>query len=250
MDRMEAREYDLMFAIEQTYWWHVGKRALLVRLLRHWLRPRGPLAILDVGCGTGGHMLALRRFGPVAGCDIAPEAVAYARGRGLDEVVHQPDPARLPFADGRFDLACGLDMVEHVDDDTGMLREMARVVKPGGSVLLTVPAFPSLWSVHDEAAHHVRRYRRRELLARIRDAGLMPERVTYLDGFLLPLIVPVRWLRDRLVRGRETTTDFHIRLPRWLNALFLRIFVSEWAVLRFAPLPLGLSLCVLARKRP
>jgi len=249
MDRMERQEYDLMYEIEHTYWWHVGKRALIVRLLRRWLGAKGPFDVLDVGCGTGGHLLALRAFGPVAGCDVSAEAVAYARSRGLEGVVHQPEPARLPFPDGRFDLVCGFDMIEHVDDDVAMLTEMRRVLKPDGAVFLTVPAFPALWSVHDEAAHHRRRYRRKELLEKVAAAGLEPGHVTYFDAFLLPLIVPVRWLRDRIVRPKAVTSDFHLRLPRWLNAAFLGIFVSEWAILRFLPLPVGLSLCVLARRK-
>ena len=249
MDGMESQEYDLMYAIEQTYWWHVGKRALVTRLLRRWLAPNGPVEILDVGGGTGATLLALRQFGPAAGCDVAPEAVQYSRERGLADVVHQPDPARLPFADGRFDVVTAFDMIEHVDDDVAMLKEMARVLKPGGTVFLTVPSFPALWSVHDESAHHKRRYRRKELLARLAAAGFEPRHVTYFDMFLLPLIVPVRWLRDRIVRPKEVTSDFHLKLPRWLNAVFLAIFVSEWPILKFMPLPVGLSLCCLARKK-
>jgi SAM-dependent methyltransferase len=249
MDRMEAHEYDLMYEIEQTYWWYVGRRELAMRLIRRWLKAPGPVELLDIGCGTGGNLLALRRFGNAAGCDIAESAVAYCHSRGLAGVVHQPDPHRLPFPDGRFDLVTAFDMIEHVDDDIAMMREMARVLRPGGAVFLTTPAFPALWSVHDESAHHKRRYTNRILLARLRDAGLEPARVTCLDAFLLPAIVPVRWLRDRIVRPKETTSDFHLKLPGWLNAVFRMIFVSEWAILKFAPLPLGLSLCCLSRKK-
>ncbi|MEK7477012.1 MAG: class I SAM-dependent methyltransferase [Candidatus Coatesbacteria bacterium] len=245
---MEPREYDLMYAIEETYWWYVAKREIVVRIIRHWIKPRGPLEILDIGCGTGGNLLALRRFGPATGCDISAEAVAYAKGRGLDDIVHQPDPQRLPFPDGRFDLVTALEVLEHAGDDVGLLREIGRVLKPGGVALLSVPAFPALWSVHDEAAHHRRRYRKAGLLGAIREAGLTTVRVTYLDGFLLPLIVPVRWVRDRIVRGKAVTTDFNLILPRWLNAVFRAVFRSEWVILRFGSLPVGLSLCCLVRK--
>lgn len=245
---MESAEYDLMYRIERTYWWFVGRRWLVVRLLRAWLRPARPLELLDMGCGTGANLMALRGLGPAAGCDIAEAAVAYCRGRGLDGVVHQSDLARLPFPDGRFDLVTGTDVLEHIADDLGMLREISRILAPGGAVFLTVPAYQALWSVHDESLHHQRRYDRADLTAKLATAGFRVERVTHFNCWLLPLIVPVRWLRDRVTRPSGVTSDFNLNLPGWLNAAFTLIFCSEWAVLRFLPLPAGLSLVVLARK--
>jgi SAM-dependent methyltransferase len=245
---VEAAEYDLMFRIETSYWWHVGKRRLVMNLIRRWVAPAGPLRVLDVGCGTGAHLLALSAFGPAAGCDVSPAAVAYARSRGLDGVTHQPDPARLPFPDSSFDLVTALDVIEHADDDEQLAREIARVLEPGGAALVTVPAHPALWSVHDESVHHKRRYRQGELLRTLRAAGLHPARTTYLNGLLLPLIVPVRWLRDRWPRSHGATSDFNLPLPRWLNALFLFVFTAEWWWIRRWPLPFGLTICCLARK--
>ncbi len=245
---MESAEYDLMHRIEQRYWWFVGRRWLVLRLLRRWLRPAAPLDLLDMGCGTGANLMAFRALGRAAGCDIAESAVAYCRGRGLDGVVHQADLDRLPFEDARFDLVTGTDVLEHIADDAGMLREIRRVLRPGGAVFLTVPAYQALWSVHDESLHHQRRYGRRDLTAKLAAAGLVVERVTHFNTWLLPLIVPIRWLRDRVTRPTGATSDFNLDLPGWLNALFLAVFRSEWAVLRFMPLPAGLSLVVLARK--
>jgi SAM-dependent methyltransferase len=248
MDFVEQAEYDLMYAMESDYWWWVGRRWLVMRLIGRWLNPGGPLALLDMGCGTGATLMALGRFGKATGCDISPEAVSYCRSRGLDRVVLQPGPVTLPFPDGSFDLVTGLDVIEHVEDDAAMLGEIARVLKPGGAVLLTVPAYPALWSVHDESFHHKRRYLRRDLLQKLVAAGLGPRHATHLNALLLPLIVPVRALRDKLTRPRGLTSDFHLNLPRWLNAVFLAVFKSEWLILRFVPLPFGLSLCCLARK--
>lgn len=245
---MEAAEYDLLYAIELTYWWHVGKRDLVVRILRHWLRPDRPLALLDMGCGTGAHLLALSQFGPAAGCDVSPEAVAYCHTRGLAGVVVQTDPDRLPFPDASFDLVTALDVIEHIDDDVAMLREIGRVLKPGGAVFITTPAHKILWSVHDESVHHKRRYSRGELHAKLRQAGYVPERSTYFNGFLLPLIVPVRWLRDKLTRSKGPTSDFNLELHPLLNRLFLFIFTAEWWIIRWVPLPLGLTITSLGRK--
>jgi len=248
MDGMESTEYDLMFRIEQSYWWFVSRRRLVVRLLRRWLRATGPVTLLDMGCGTGANLLALREFGPASGCDIAAAAVEYCHGRGLADVVQQTDLTRLPFSGDRFDLVTGLDVVEHIEDDRGMMREILRILKPGGAVFLTVPAYPALWSVHDESMHHKRRYTRRTMTAALTDAGFRVEHVTHFNLLLLPAILPVRWLRDRLTRSRGTTSDFNLDLHPVLNTLFRWIFFSEWAVLRFVPLPAGLSLVVLARK--
>jgi len=245
---MESAEYDLMYRIEQTYWWFVSRRTLVVRLLRRWLRPAAPLSILDMGCGTGANIMALGEFGTAAGSDIAAAAVEYCRGRGLAGVVQQTDLTRLPFDGDRFDLVTGLDVIEHIEDDLGMMREIRRVLKPGGAVFLTVPAYPALWSVHDESMHHKRRYTTRGMTDTLTAAGFRVERVTHFNLLLLPAILPVRWLRDKLTRSAGTTSDFNLDLHPVLNTVFRWVFVSEWAWLRFAPLPAGLSLVVLARK--
>lgn len=245
---MESAEYDLMYRIEHSYWWFVSRRKLVVRLLRSWLRPAGPLAILDMGCGTGANIMALREFGEAAGCDIAAAAVAYCRSRGLSGVVQQTDLTRLPFEDNRFDLVTGLDVIEHIGDDLGMMREIRRVLKPGGALFLTVPAYPALWSVHDESMHHKRRYTTRGMKDTLTTAGFRVEHVTHFNLLLLPAILPVRWLRDKLTRSAGTTSDFNLDLHPVLNTLFQWIFFSEWAILRFIPLPAGLSLVVLGRK--
>lgn len=245
---VEAAEYDLMFRIEQRYWWYVGRRFLVTRLLRRWLAPEKPLVLLDVGAGTGANLLAFQDLGATHGCEIAPAGVAYCHARGLTQVVHQPDLDKLPFKDATFDAVTCLDVIEHIRDDVGMMREIARVLKPGGAVLFTTPAHKILWSVHDESVHHERRYSMREFRNKLGQAGMHPERLTYLNFWLLWPIVPVRWLRDKFTRSKGTTSDFNLDLPDWLNALFTWIFKSEWLWLKFLPLPLGLSICALGRK--
>jgi SAM-dependent methyltransferase len=243
---MEKAEYGLMFRIETDYWWYVARRWLVTRFLRRVLHGGG-LKGLDVGCGTGGNIMALRRFAEMSGCDIAPEAVEFCGERGIAAKV-QDAPDKVPFPDAGFDLVTAFDVLEHIDNDAGMLADMARTLKPGGVALLTVPAHPSLWSVHDVSMHHKRRYVRREMEAKVRAAGLVPVRVAYFNSFLLPLILPVRWLRTRVKRGQEATSDFNLNLPGWLNAVFTAVFASEWGILRFMSLPFGLSLLCLARK--
>jgi len=245
---MEKPEYELMYRIETTYWWYTARRWLVMRILRRHLKGSS-LAGLDVGCGTGGNIMALNKFSTMSGCDIAPEAVDFCRNRGLTSVVLQDRPDGLPFPDSRFDFVTGFDVMEHIENDARMLADMARVLKPNGLILLTVPAYKSLWSVHDESMHHKRRYDRADLLEKLGAAGFVPERTTHLNAFLMLLIMPVRRLLTLTKRGREMSSDFNLPLPRWLNAIFHVVFCSEWAILRFLPLPFGLSLLCVARKR-
>ena len=245
---MEKAEYELMYRIETSYWWFMGRRWLSMKILSRILKGTG-LAGADIGCGTGGNIITTSHLGTMTGCDIAPEAVEFCRERGIEAVL-QTEPDRLPFADARFDFLTVFDVLEHIENDRGMIDQFARVLKPGGLVILTVPAYPSLWSVHDESLHHVRRYGRKELGDKVRDAGLEIVKLTHLNLFLLPLIMPVRWLRDRVTRNKGATSDFNLNLPGWMNLCFKAIFCSEWAILRFMPLPAGLSLLCVARKKP
>ena len=244
---MEKAEYELMYRIETRYWWYVARRWLMVRLLGRTVKG-GNLRGLDVGCGTGGNIMATGKFGEMSGCDIAPEAVEFCRERGITAVI-QDKPDSLPFPDAGFDFVTSFDVLEHIENDTKMLADFHRVLKPGGLALVTVPAYPSLWSVHDDSMHHLRRYNRRELVAKVQEAGFVPEKVTHINLLLLPLILPVRWLRDKFTRNRGVTSDFNLTLPGWMNFIYKVVFCSEWIWLRFLPLPAGLSLVCVMRKK-
>lgn len=245
---MRLEEYELMYKIESAYWWFLGKRWIMMKLLRDRFGEREGAAILDVGCGTGKNLEALAEAGDARGCDVSPEALDFCRRRGLDKVTLQADPHVLPFDSGSFDLVTALDVIEHVEDDSRMLAEIARVLKPSGAALLTVPAHPVLWTVHDEALRHRRRYSRRDLRLKMEAAGLRVDLLSGMDGLLLPLIVPVRFIRHRFAGRGEATSDFHLRLPSFLNALFLAVFKSEWPAIRMGLLPFGLSYMALACK--
>jgi SAM-dependent methyltransferase len=251
---MDPSFYAEYYEIEGVHWWFRGRRRILLELLDRELpaTPDGrPRAILDVGCGTGTMVTHLGRYGDVTGIEASPEAVAFCHQRGVTNV-QRADGEVLPFADASFDLVTALDVIEHIDDDAGALSEMHRVLRPGGRMLVTVPAFPFLWSAHDEVNRHFRRYVRPQLEERVRQAGLRPARVTYFNAFLFPAVAAVRVLRLNRLGGnrrQEQRSDFTLSHGRQLgNRALTRLFGAEAPVVARRDLPFGVSLLCLAVK--
>ena len=158
-----------MLDVDEHHWWYRGRRLIIRAELERLALPAGA-RVLDAGCGSGRTLEDLGRYGEVHGIELEPEAAELARCAGLGEV-RIGRLEELPWDDASFDLITCLDVVEHTPDDRVALRELRRVCKPGGWLLVTVPAYPALWSLHDEANHHYRRYGRRSLQAAARDAG-------------------------------------------------------------------------------
>ena len=192
----------------------------------------------------------LQRYGKVAGLDIDHEYVSFCRDRGFADVLCGSG-YELPFAAGSFDLVCLFDTLEHIPDDELALREVRRVLKPGAAVFVSAPAYAWLWSQNDETAHHFRRYTASRLRTVLRRAGFVPQKVSYFNTLLLPLIVPsVLWqkLMDRLGRLPEGYNNMSVHLPGWLNAAFTAVMSSERFALRWLSAPLGHSVLALARR--
>ena len=232
---MRAEAYAEMAALEERHWWFRGRRAVIAALLaRAGVRP--PVTMLDAGCGTGGNLLAFGGLGPAEGIDDAPEAVAVCHQRGLSRVVQGTLDA-LPYDDEAFRLILATDVLEHLDDDIGALRELRRVAAPGAVLIVTVPAHPWLWSAHDEAVHHRRRYRRRELLDRARGAGWAPEVVT---GFNTLLLGPIAVAR--VARRAGDGTDHDATPPALDRVLVQPMRLEGKLVARGVDLPTGVSL--------
>jgi SAM-dependent methyltransferase len=243
---LEKRFYEEYARVQDVHWWFVARRRILAAVLGSRLGPPGDSArrILDVGCGTGANLGMLRRFGRVVGVDMDSGAVELCRQRGWD--VRLTEGAALPFGDGEFDLVTLLDVIEHVADDGEILGEARRVLAPGGSIMVTVPAYQWMWGAQDEISHHHRRYTRRRLLASLERSGLRPVRATYFNTVLFPPIAAIRLLR-RLVPGPSAPrSDFEDTPPGRLNALLIRAFGSEAAIVPRLRLPFGVSVLALA----
>jgi SAM-dependent methyltransferase len=248
---VERHFYQRYYELEDRHWWFVGRRQILLGLLEQHLEDRADLRLLDFGCGTGTMAGHLGRFGAVTAVDADTEAVAFCRQRGLTDVRHL-DGSQLPFGEGEFDVATSFDVLEHIEDDFAALRELRRVLRPGGTFLCGVPAFPFLWGRQDEISHHFRRYVRPELRARLEDAGFDVLRASYFNSILFPAIAAVRVWRRVLPadgNGKPLQSDFEMG-PPWLNAALARVFATEAALVRARDLPYGVSLVALCERRP
>jgi SAM-dependent methyltransferase len=243
---MMEHTYPILFEVEESHWWHIGRRRIIASFVKEiceQVKDRRA-RILDVGCGTGANLMMLSEFGEAEGVDVSPDALTFCRERGLQNVKLGAAEA-LPYEDHTFDLVTALDVVEHIDDDVAGLREMRRVLRPGGRVLLFVPTFMFLWGLQDDVSHHRRRYRMTELRQAATAAGLEVERTTYANiTFFLPILLGRKLMR---LTGIRTESENNINIPA-LNNLFGATLGAERHWLRYLNIPFGVSgLCVARR---
>jgi SAM-dependent methyltransferase len=226
-------------AAEDAHWWYRGRRTVVMDAVRRSVRPTGRPRILDAGCGGGATLAEVARIGDATGVEPSAPSRRRAAARGVAPVLDAHVEA-LPVEDGRYDLVLLLDVLEHVDDESAALREIHRVVAPGGALILTVPAHPRLWSRHDELNRHRCRYTRRSLVAAARASGWYPARVTHFMSLLLPAAVLARRV------GRGDGLDIP---PGPVNRLLCATIEAEGALIRAgASLPFGLSLLAELRR--
>ncbi len=238
--RMDRDYEQQTFQAEDRHWWYRGRRTVLDRVIDD-LGLGAPIEILDAGCGSGRNMIELARRGTVTGVELSAASVEKARARGCGEVI-EGSVLSMPFADGSFELAVSLDVIEHLEDDLGALRELRRVVAPSGALLVTVPAYQWLWSGHDEINHHQRRYTLRSLRAVAEEAGWRQARTTYFNSLLLPAAILLRVL-DRFNRKTtESSLDLWVP-PEPVNRLLeLPLTLEAAMIARGGRIPAGLSL--------
>jgi SAM-dependent methyltransferase len=242
---MDAEEHRKLAAVEDAMWYFRALHAHVERELAARLPP-GPARILDAGCGTGG---LIRRLAPRrpkwqwTGVDVSPLACELARERGATDV-YEASVTALPFRDGEFAAVVSADVLYHLEDDEAALREMARVLRPGGIAVINVPAHRWLWSYHDVAVAGRRRYARRELADKLTHAGLAVARLTHWNSALLPLIAA----RRKLLPAPKSGSDVQLS-PAWLERGLGAIAAGEstW-IRRVGNLPLGSSILAVARR--
>ncbi|MFN3682340.1 MAG: class I SAM-dependent methyltransferase [Fimbriimonadaceae bacterium] len=240
---MHADEYARMFELEDRYWWFVARRRLALALLRDALGAERP-RVLDLGCGTGVVLGELEGWAEPVGLDFSPLALGFCRRRGLRRLVAARGES-LPLRTSSFDAVLALDILEHIPDDEAAFREAYRVLRPGGALVLSVPAFRVLWGPHDVALMHQRRYRLPEIAQRLEQAGFRVRRISYSIFLLFPIVLLIR-LAEKLKRGEAKASL--PRVPGWLNRLLVGLQAVETGWIRRRRLPWGISVVAVAVK--
>jgi ubiquinone/menaquinone biosynthesis C-methylase UbiE len=241
---MQPNEYATMFRVEETHWWYAALHRLIFQTLEtelpHWREKE----ILDVGCGTGAILQRLGNPEKNVGVDLAEEAVSFCRRRGLDNV-RQGDICALPFGDASFDAVICSSVLYHqwVSDVAAAVREMRRVLRPSGLLLVNVPAFRFLHSAHDVAVMTARRFRKPEIRKLLLDQDLKIQRLTYWTTLLFPLAVVARTLG-----GSDMGRDFEASETSLIQRILAQVMTLELNLLRGISFPFGVALLAVARK--
>ena len=241
---MERSAYVEMYLNEDRHWWFVARRKIIDRVLSSFLRDGQKRKILEIGCGTGGNLKFLSAYGDLNAIEVDEGALVMASKRGFGNVVKGSLPDNIPF-EGGFDLICMLDVLEHIDDDLGALESVSKRLYPGGKILITVPAFRILWSGHDLALGHKRRYGKKELIRILEVSGFRVIYSTYFNVLLFPLVATVRILKKKFIK--KPGTD--VTMPSgFINDLLVAIFSSERILMPRMSFPFGTSILILAEK--
>ncbi|MBI5045338.1 MAG: class I SAM-dependent methyltransferase [Candidatus Levybacteria bacterium] len=247
---MSPKLLDIFYKVETTHWWWVGRKEIISFLLKKHLTNKKNL-ILDAGCGTGSNILFLKKFGDVYGVDTSLSATKFCQMRGLKNI-KTADVSNLPYNDNSFDLVCLMDVLEHIKDDKKVIREIFRVLKPQGQLLITVPALPFIYSKHDKAQGHVRRYKKSDLKILFKKTGFTKVHLSYFNFLLSSPIIGIRLLSRLKLFSRLADFDaglnFDIHKINYLNNFLSNIFSSEKYLLDKIPIPFGVSLLGLYKK--
>ncbi|MFH1868406.1 MAG: glycosyltransferase [Candidatus Omnitrophota bacterium] len=243
---MGPDEYRYMFEMENYHWWFISHQNLAAYLVRSLKKSRP--AILDIGSGTGSVLLTLNRLGKASGIDISERAISFCKKRGILDVAQCP-AENIRYPSKSFDIVTCLDILEHTADTAEVLSEVKRLLRDNGKVILTVPAFAFLWSQHDEALCHLRRYDKKTLSLELREAGLRIERMGYFFFISFFIVAPIRMLRRLLAPLKKPHCDTTTLPPKVLNQLLKLWFNLEVKSLDFIKFPCGTTLYAVASKQ-
>ena len=244
---MQQHTYAIMNRVEDSHWWYVGRRLILESFLEQIVQKirnsQSAIRILDVGCGTGGNLEMLAKFGAAEGVDVSDDALEFCKRKGLK--AHKGLAESLPFDDESFDVVTALDVVEHLDDDVAGLNEMYRVLRRGGKTLIFVPAFMWLWGVQDDVSNHRIRYTKKQITERLQQAGFEIERATYANiSFFAPILAGRTLMK---LTGIKPESENNVNVTA-LNGVFGKIFGAERFFLKNFNFPFGVSIVIIAKK--
>jgi SAM-dependent methyltransferase len=251
---MDELAYQQFMKLEKSHWWFIGRRRIVHAILDRFLDRNPDRRIMDVGCGFGGMLENLGRFGYAMGMEIDLLSARVCRERGFDRIC-LGSGYDLPIGIKALDLISLFDALEHIEDYRKVIAQCAHALKPGGHLVITVPAYPFLYAENDRVAQHLRRYTLSDLEEKVRSAGLEVVKGSYYNFFLLPLILCAvaflkikQALRGPLPPGKTGATNLSYRYPKPVQYLLEKIFCMERLVLPRVSAPFGHSILLLARK--
>lgn len=245
---MEKAEYLKLYRFEESNWYFVSRRNFFFALLKKYM-PKKKLNILDIGSGTGAILKRLKSYGKVTGIDNSKEAVTFCKKRGLNCLYAGGE--KLPFNKEKFDLVTLFGVIEHAKNDESVLREVYRVCKKNAVIMIECPAYKFLWSEHDIALHHFRRYTAKELKIKLEKANFRVEKISYIYSFIFPVVAILRLLRKMLgQRTKKPHSDPVEKMPKFIDCSLLKLAKIEALLIKKINLPFGVSLVCVAKKIP
>ncbi|MBI5530068.1 MAG: class I SAM-dependent methyltransferase [Candidatus Doudnabacteria bacterium] len=243
---MEHHVYQQIYDVEKVHWWFCGRRKIIEQVLKSSIPTKVDLA-LDIGSGTGLNSLIIKQFAHrVEGLEMSAEAIRLSALRAPELKVENGSFPETKLTKN-YDLVTLFDVLEHIKDDEESLKQIKTALKPGGLVVLSVPAYPWLWSEHDKVLHHFRRYTKADLKNLVNKVGgYNIEYVSYFNTTLFFPILAFRWLRNLFHFNDHKTDDFLV--PKTLNKFLEKIFLFDRVLLKRNICPFGISLILVLRK--
>ena len=251
-DSFDKNNFEFLFEMEQRHFWHVGRREIIYDLLQQtYHNGLSKISMIEIGCGNGSVLQYLKNKGVnVEGGDLFLEALQFCQKR-VNVPLYQFDVLNTPFVNEQYDVVGLFDVIEHIEDDAAVLKEMHRICKPGGRIILTVPANKLLWSYFDVLSHHKRRYSKKELCQKLQDAGFAVEKLSFFVFFLFPMMLAYRIAKNlshRSSNANSLSSYTELQTLPLVNGVFLQTLRLEKLLIRRTNLPFGTSLLAIARK--
>lgn len=246
---MDPGYYTKYYHFERSHWWFTVRAGIISAIITTRVHPKPESLILNVGAATGASSEWLRKFGTVVSLESDREVCRFVREE-LKMEITEGSVNQLPFPDEHFDMVCALDVLEHVEEDGAAMQELHRVLKTGGALLVTVPAFRFLWSRHDLVNHHKRRYSLQGLNRKLKATGFVISYSSYFNSLLFAPIAGYRLLGRFNIQRKKLRSDFESSLSgnHFLNRVFRSIFGLERKMLNHIRFPFGVSVVFVAKK--
>ena len=244
---MDKKIFDILFKTEERYWWHVGQRFLLKKYLEKYYKDKKDIKLLEVGCGTGINLQLLNKFGVAYGIDISDDAINYCKIRGIRNI-KKFDVMKIKFNANKFDVVASLGVFYHtnVSDDVKAFKEIYRVLKTRGRFFIFDCAMMCLYGKHDIAFHGIRRYSKKELESKLKQAGFTVEKISYVNTLLFPAVYLSRKL-GKLTKSKPKS-EVQDSINPLVNLILKILYKTELRGIRYFNYPFGVNIFAVARK--